>query len=183
MKTKFTLLIIGSLLVLAPPALLAQNITTNTTYINTDSNSNSFPIPLTLKYHEALICDRSLGEHSLLPPGLKEKMRLTGEQRDKLKPIEDAFARTSQRYEAANQFIIDAAGDVSRQVRGSKNTSQIQAARDQSQIVWAGLEPDRVASVKQIKSVLTPDQIAILADPQNQWRENHVHAANDPSAN
>jgi hypothetical protein len=180
MKTKFTLLIIGGSLILAAPTLLAQCITINTIYINT--NSCSFPIPLTLKYHEALIYGRSLGEYSLLPPGLKEKMRLTEEQRGELKPIEDAFASTSQQYEAANQQRIDVAGEVSRQVRGSKNTAQIQAARDRSQAVWAGLEPERNTAVKQIKPVLTPDQIAILDDPQNQWRENHVHAANDPSA-
>jgi hypothetical protein len=183
MKTKFTLLLMSGSLMLAAPALLAQNITAKTIYINTDSDSNSFPIPLTLKYHMVLICDRSLGEHSLLPPGLKEKMRLTGEQRDELKPIEDDFANTSQRYEAANQSRIDAAGDVSRQVRGSKNTAQIQVARDQSQAVWAGLDPERNAAVMQIKPVLTPDQIAILEDPQNRWRENHVYEANDPSAN
>jgi hypothetical protein len=183
MKTKFTLLLMSGSLMLAAPALLAQNITAKTIYINTDSDSNSFPIPLTLKYHKALINERSLGEHSLLPPALKDKMGITAEQRDELKPIEDDFASTSQRYEAANQSRIDDAGDVSRQVRESKNTAQIQAARDQSQLVWAGLDPERNAAVKQIKPVLTPDQIAILEDPQNQWRENHVYEANDPSAN
>jgi hypothetical protein len=183
MKTKFTLLLMSGSLMLAAPALLAQNITAKTIYINTDSDSNSFPIPLTLKYHKALINERSLGEHSLLPPALKDKMGITAEQRDELKPIEDDFASTSQRYEAANQSRIDDAGDVSRQVRESKNTAQIQAARDQSQAVWAGLDPERNADVMQIKPVLTPDQIAILEDPQNQWRENHVYEANDPSAN
>jgi hypothetical protein len=138
---------------------------------------------VTLKYHEAVVNGRSLGEHALLPPGLKLKMKLTGEQRGGLKPFEDAFASTSWQYEAANQSRIDAAGEVSRQVRGSKNTMQIQAARDQSQAVWVGLQPDRVAAVKQIKPLLTPDQIAILEDPSNQWRENHVYKAHDPSAN
>ena len=179
MKIKFTLLAVSCSLMLGVPALLAENITTNTVYIS----ANSFPIDLTLKYHKALINERSLGEHSLLPPALKDKMGITAEQRDELKPIEDDFASTSQRYEAANQSRIDDAGDVSRQVRGSKNTAQIQAARDQSQLVWAGLDPERNAAVKQIKPVLTPDQIAILEDPQNQWRENHVYEANDPSAN
>ena len=42
-------------------------------------------------------------------------------------------------------------------------------------------EPDNV--VKQIKPLLTPDQLVILEDPKNQWRENHVNEANDPSAN
>jgi hypothetical protein len=28
-----------------------------------------------------------------------------------------------------------------------------------------------------------PEQIEILNDPKNQWRENHAAEANDPSAN
>jgi hypothetical protein len=181
MKTKFILLVISCSVALAAPALLAQAITTNTIYINDESKS--FPVIVTLKYHETLISDRSMGEHSLLPPGLKLKMKLTGEQRDALKPIEDDFAATSRQYEAANQTKIDAAGDVSRQVRGSKNTAQIRTARAQSQAVWAGLQPDRTAAAKEIEPLLTRDQIAIFKDPQNEWRENHVYEANDPSAN
>jgi hypothetical protein len=181
MKTRLTLLMIGSSFVFSASALPAQDITTNSIYIN--NLSKNFPIILTLKYHEAVVTGRSLGEHSLLPPGLKEKMELTGEQRDGLKPIEDVFAATSRQYEAANQSGIDAAGEMSRQVRGSKNAAQIQAARDRSQAVWAGLDPVRVAALRQIKPLLTPNQIAILEDPQNQWRENHVYEANDPSAN
>jgi hypothetical protein len=180
-KIKFTLFLIGSSLALSAPALLARDITTNSIYVNDESKS--FPVNVTLKYHEAVVIGRSLGEHSLLPPGLKEKMKLTGEQRDALKPIEDDFAATSQQFEAANQSSIDAAGEVRRQVRGSKNAAQIQAARDQSQVVWAGLRPVREADVSQIKPMLTPEQITILDDPENQWRENHVYEAHDPSAN
>jgi hypothetical protein len=180
-KIQFTLFAISSSLLLAVPALLAQAITTSTIYINDESKS--FPVIVTLKYHEAVISGRSLGEHALLPPGLKEKMKLTGEQRNKLKPIEDDFANTSWHYEAANQTSIDAAGDVSRRVRGSKNAAQVQAARDQSQAVWAGLQSDRDSAAKQIKPLLTTEQLAILEDSQNQWRENHVYEANDPSAN
>jgi hypothetical protein len=40
-----------------------------------------------------------------------------------------------------------------------------------------------VTAVTQIRPLLTPDQLAILDDPQNQWRENHGQEANDPSAN
>jgi hypothetical protein len=181
MKSKFILLAISCSVALAAPALLAQDFTTSTIYTN--SEAGSFPVTVTLKYHEALASGRSLGEHALLPPGLKLKMKLTGEQRDGLKPFEDAFARTSWQYEAANQSKIDAAGEMSRRVSGSKNTLQIQAARDQSQAVWAGLDPDRVAAVKQIKPLLTPDQVAILEDPSDQWCENHDNESNDPSAN
>jgi Spy/CpxP family protein refolding chaperone len=124
-----------------------------------------------------------LGERSLLPPGLKEKLKLTDEQRTELKPIEDDFARTCQQYQTANQPRIDAAEESNRQARASKDTAQIQAARKELQQVWAGLQPYRVTAVNQIRPLLTPDQLAILDDANNQWRENHGQEANDPSSN
>jgi len=172
MKTKLTLLAISSSLVLAAPALLAQ-----------DTNTNTLPLTQTVKYQKAFENDRSLGERSLLPPGLKEKMKLTDEQRGELKPIEDDFANTCQQYQIANQPRIDAAEEANRQARVTKDTAQIQAARKQLQQVWAGLRPYRETAVNQIKPLLTPDQLVILEDPKNQWRENHGQEANDPSAN
>jgi Spy/CpxP family protein refolding chaperone len=174
MKTKLTLLAISSSLVLAAPALLAQDITTNT---------NTLPLTQTVKYQKAFENDRSLGEFSLLPPGLKEKLMLTDEQRGELKPIENDFAKTCQEYQTANQPRIDAAQEANRQARESKDTAKIEAARKQLQQVWAGLRPYRETAVKQIKPLLTPDQLVILEDPKNQWRENHGSEANDPSAN
>jgi hypothetical protein len=181
MNAKFLLFAIVGSLMLVVPALRAQCITNNTIYIN--SESKDFPVVVTMKYHDAVMCERTLGEHSLLPPGLKDKMRLTHKQCEALKPFEDEFAGMSQRYEAANQSRIDAAGDVSRQVRGSKNAAQIQAARTESQAAWAGLKPCRDSAVRKIQPLLTPEQIAILEDPLNQWHENHVYEAHDPSAN
>ena len=172
MKTKLTLLVISSSLVLATPALLAQN-----------TNTNTLPLTQTVKYQAALENDRSLGERCLLPPGLKEKLRLTAEQRPELKPIEKDFAKTSQEYQAANQPRIDAAHEANRQACLSKDTAQIQAARSQLQQVWAGLQPYRETAVEQIKPLLMPEQLAVLEDPKNQWRENHANEANDPSAN
>ena len=175
MKTKLTLLAISSSLVLAAPALLAQDTNTNGT--------NSLPLNQPVKYQKAFENDRSLGERSLLPPGLKEKLKLTDEQRTELKPIEDDFAKTCQEYQTANQPRIDAAEEANRQARAAKDTAQIQAARKQLQQVWAGLRPYRETAVVHIRPLLTPDQLAILDDPQNQWRENHADEANDPSAN
>ena len=152
MKTKLTLLAISSSLLLAAPALPAQ-----------DTNANSTNnLAQTWKYQKAFENDRSLGERSLLPPGLKEKLKLTDEQRTELKPIEDDFANTSQQYQTANQPRIDAAQEAIRQARESKDTTQIQAARKQLQRVWAGLQPDREAALNQIKLLLTPDQLKIL---------------------
>src|SRR5512140_3705313 len=132
MNTKLSLLVMSSSLVLAAPALLAQN-----------TNTNTLPLVQTLKYQIALENDRSLGERSLLPPGLKEKLKLTDAQRTELKPIEDDFAKTSQEYQTANQPRIDAAEEANRQARAAKDTAKIQAAREQLQAVWAGLQPYR----------------------------------------
>jgi hypothetical protein len=176
MKTKLTLLVISGSLMLATPALRAQ-------FTNTNTNTNALPLTQTLKYQAALENERFLGERSLLPPGLKEKLKLTDEQRIELKPIEKDFAKTTQEYKAANQPRIDAAQEANRQARFLKDAAQIQAARNQLQQVWAGLQPYRETAVKQIKPLLTPEQLKILESPQNQWRENHADEANDPSAN
>jgi hypothetical protein len=174
LNTKFTLLVITGSLLVAAPFLPAQTINPNT---------NSLPLVQTVKYQAALNRDRSRGERALLPPGLKEKLRLTGEQRAGLQPIEDDFAKTSREYQAANQPRIDAAWEAIRQADASKDTTQIQAAHHQLQQEWAGLQRYRADSVGQIRPLLTPDQIAILDAPKNQWRENHGAEANDPSSN
>jgi hypothetical protein len=174
MKTKIIRFVITSSLLVGAQSLFAQV---------TDINTNALPLVQTVKYQEALENDRSLGEQCLLPPGLKEKLRLTDEQRAEFKPIEDDFANTSRQYQAANQPRIDAAQEAIRHARESKGAAQIQAARVQLQQVWAGLQPDRDSAIIRIKPLLTPDQITILQDPKNQWHENHVAEANDPSAN
>jgi hypothetical protein len=171
-KTKLTLFAAGSALLLAAPALRAQI-----------TNTNSLPLTQTVRYQTAVQDDRSLGERALLPPGLKEKMRLTDEQRAELKLIEDDFAVTSQQYQLANQPRIDAALEAERQARMASDAGQIQFTRTQLQAVWAGLQPDRDAALIQVKPLLTPDQIVIFEDPKNQWHENHGYEANDPSAN
>ncbi len=173
MKTRLTLFVLGSSLLMGGPSLFAQI---------TNTNTNSVPLTQTLKYQVAVEQDRNLGECSLLPPGLKEKLRLTDEQRSELKPIEDDFAKTALEYQAANQPRIDAALDAGRLARESKDAQRIQAARKQLQNVWAGLQTYRNESVRQVKQVLTPDQIKILEDVSNQWRENHGSESNDPSA-
>ena len=172
MNPKLAMIAISSSLLLGAPALLAQN-----------TSTNSIPLNQTVKYQVALENDRLLGERALLPPGLKEKMRLTAEQRSELKPMEDDFANTSEQYQIANQPRIDVALEASRQARESKDTGRIEAARQQLQQVWAGLKPYRDNAVKQIKPLLTPDQITVLEDAKNQWRETHATEANDPSAN
>ncbi|HEX7570768.1 MAG TPA: hypothetical protein VF492_09705 [Verrucomicrobiae bacterium] len=176
MKTKLTLFVLGSSLLMGAPSLFAQ-------ITNTNTDTNSIALTQTLKYQVAVELDRNQGERALLPPGLREKLRLTDEQRSELKPIEDDFAKTSLEYQVANQPRIDAAQEANRQARESKNAEQIQAARRQLQNVWGGLQKYRDESVRQVRRLLTPDQIVILEDPKNQWHENHGLEANDPSAN
>lgn len=172
-KTFIRLKIPGSM-ALAASTLLAQS---------GSSNTNSLPLKQTVRCQLALEQDRSLGERSLLPPGLQEKLRLADEQRVELKPIEDDFAETSKQYQAANQPRVDAAREADRQARQAQDAGQIQAARTQLQNVWAGLQPCRDSAVLKIKPLLTPDQLAILEAPANQWRESHGSEANDPSSN
>ena len=172
MKVKFLVFAIGGSLPLASLTLSGQV-----------TNTNALPLNQTLRYQVALENDRALGEHALLSPGLKEKLQLTNTQRAELRPIEDGFAKTSQEYQTANQPRIDAAEEASRAARAAKNPARIEAARKQLQQVWAGLQRDRDAAVKQIKPLLTPEQLLILDDKNNQWRENHGAPANDPSAN
>lgn len=172
LEMKFVLFVLHSALVLAVPTLWAQN-----------TNTNSLPLVQTVKYQEALEHDRSLGELALLPPGLKEKLKLTDAQRIELKTTEEDFAATGRQYQTANQPRIDAALEANRQARASKDVAQIKAARHQLQQVWAGLQPYRETAVTKIKPLLTPEQLKVLEDPKNQWRENHPDEANDPSAN
>ena len=172
-KTSIRFVLPGSLL-LATLTLLAQSNTTSTL---------SPPLNLTVKYQVTQEDDRFLGERGLLPPGLKENMRLTSDQKAELKPIENDFADTSAQYQAANQPRIDAAQEANRRARETQDAGQIQAARKQLQNVWAGLQPYRDAAVVKIKPMLTPEQIKILEDPANQWHENHGAEANDPSSN
>jgi len=174
MKTNFALLAVSSSLLLGAPVLPAQN---------TNTDTNSLPLNQTVEYQVALESDRLLGESALLPPGLKEKLRLTAEQRSELKPIEDDFASTSEQNRTANQPRIEAAQAVNRQARESKDPGSIAAARQQLQQVWSGLQRYRDAAVIQIRPLLTPAQILVLEDAKNQWHENHGSEANDPSAN
>jgi Spy/CpxP family protein refolding chaperone len=165
MKTKLTLLVISSSLILAAPVLPAQNANTPT-----------------LEPQAASENKWCLGEECLLPPDVREKLNLTDEQKGELKPIEADFANTCKQYQLANQPRIDAAQEANREACVSKDAAQIQAARQQMQEVWVGLQSYRVAAVNQIKPLLTPDQLTILEDPKNQWCENHAVEANDPSA-
>ena len=174
MNTKFALFVISSSLLMGAQSLLAQI---------TNFDTNSLPLVQTVKYQNALENDRALGEQCLLPPGLKEKMQLTDEQRAEMKPIEDDFASTCGQYQVANQPRIDAAQGAIEQARISKDSEQIQAARHQLQQVWEGLQPYRDTAVVHIRPLLTPDQITILDGAQNQWHENHGTEAHDPSAN
>ena len=175
MKTKFIRYAIGGSLLLGAAALTAQTVEPGT-------NNISRPLSQTVRNQAMVESDRDLGEHALFTPGLRENLRLTEDEQAELRPIEADFAKTSQEYQAANQPRIDAAREAIQLARGSKNEAQIQSARHQLQQTWAGLQKYRNESIRQVKLLLTPAQVAILEDPANQWREDHTYEANDPSA-
>jgi len=180
MKARSILFAICSSLLLAPPSLPAQiNFATNlTTGEITGSPDSTATNAQPRKYRKAWE-----GEQLLLPAGTREKLKLTDEQKAEIKPIEEDFANTSQEYKAANQPRIDAANEAGRQARATKDIAQIQTARAQLQLVWAGLQSYRVAAVAKVRPLLTPDQLKVLDDAKNQWQENHANAEDDPSAN
>ncbi|MBC8000965.1 MAG: hypothetical protein H7X97_00135 [Opitutaceae bacterium] len=178
MKANLTLIAVSSMLLTTAPELLAQNTNTNLAAV-----ANTIPLTQTVKYQAAVEHDRALGQRSLLPPGLKERMILTKAQRAELKAFEDDFANTSQKYQATNKLLISNAQEAMRQARITKDPAQIAAARTQLQQLWVGLQPYRADGVTKIKPLLTPDQLKILEAPDNQWNENHTDEANDPSEN
>ena len=148
-----------------------------------NANANSLPLIQTVKYQQAVEAELAQGERALLPPGVKEKLRLTPDQLGDLKPIENDFTTAATQYETANQPRIDAAREAIKQARMAKDKVRTQDAYRQLQAVWAGLQSYRSQAVKQVRGLLMPDQLAILDDPQNQWSENHGSETNDPSAN
>ncbi len=168
MKTKFTVRALGGLLLIAP-TLPAQ--TTFSTNVTTGEVSGS-PSPIGTNTPARINPREHRGEPLLLPPGTRDKLRLTDEQKNEIKPIEAEFANSIREYKTANQPRIDAAKEARRQARAAKDPIQIQAARAQLQQVWAGLQPYRAAAVTKIKPLLTPDQLKVLDDPFNQWDEN-----------
>ena len=165
MKTKLTLLVISSSLLLAAPALLAQNnLSTNASTIGATNNFTSTSTNAQARTNKAAF----KGQQLILATGITEKLKLTDEQKVELKPIEEDFGNISQEYQTANQPRIDAANEAIRQAVASKDPGQIQAARAQLQAVWAVFQPDRAAAIAKIKPLLTPEQIKILEDPKNQ---------------
>jgi hypothetical protein len=169
MKTKFTVRALGGLLLIAP-TLPAQ--TTFSTNMTTGEVSGS-PSPAVTNIPAGMHPGESGSGPLLLPPGTRDKLRLSDEQKIGIKQIEAEFANSSREYKAANQPRIDAAREASRQARAAKDPVQIQAAHVQLQQVWAGLQPYRAAAVAKIRPLLTPDQLKIWDDPTNQWDENH----------
>jgi len=178
MKAKIILFALGSSLLLTTSTLLAQanlaannakNVAVNAaSSVATSTNTEAWT-------NLTSVAD----EHILLPPSLKEKLKLSDVQRAALKVIEDDFVRTSQEYKAANHPRIEAAQEAGRQAREAKDQAQIQAAHSQWQQVWAGLQPYRTTAVLKFKPLLTPDQLKVLEAPQNQWRGNHPDGAKD----
>jgi hypothetical protein len=81
------------------------------------------------------------------------------------------------------EALLESAHEANQRARVSKDPARIQLARQQVQNVWVGLQRDRKAAVYNFKRLLTPEQVKILEEPKNQWRENQANEANDPSAN
>ena len=162
MKTRIILLIASGSLLLIAYSLPAQSIFA-TNLITGEVTSS--PSPAITNAPARIHAKESGGEPLLLPPGIRDKLRLSDEQKTEIQQIEADFASSRREYKAANQPRIDAANEASRRARTAKDPVQIQAASTELKQVWDGLEPYRAAAVTKIKPLLTPEQLTVLEDP------------------
>ena len=130
MKSTIITLIIGSSVVLAASSLRAEG-----------TNATAQPSRLRTEIPR---------EAHLIPPDkakqFTETTELTEEQKEKIKAIDENFAKTYQEYQVAHQEEIQAA----RQAMGT--------ARQAMNKAMAGLQEQRQAAMEQIKALLTEEQ-------------------------
>ena len=130
MKSTIITLVIGSSVLLTTSSLRAEG-----------TNATSQPSrPRTETPREA----------HLIAPGMAEKFAamadLTEEQKEKIKAIEENFAKTYQEYQVAHQEEIQAARQAMETARQAMNKAM------------AGLQEQRQAAMEQIKALLTEEQ-------------------------
>jgi len=174
---KLIVYLIAGVLVSAPHYMMAQD------QPAANTGTNYFPLLNSPEYLNSVNQEKKVGERCLFPPGLKVLMRLTNAQKRDLKPLEDEFAKTAEQYRVANRVAIDGALVAERDARMAKDQALIEAARKRLQDAWSGLQSARADFVFRARAFLTPDQLVILDDPNNQWRESYPVEADDPSAN
>jgi len=136
MKAKLFAVVLGSSLLLGSSVLRAG-----------DTNTTSQPTPPPPHRDGP---PRGMG--SILPPQMVEKLNLTEDQKAKLKPIEESFAKAQQEYIAAHKDEID-------------------AARKAMETAMVGLQEQRKAAMEQVKSLLTPEQMALIQSKRGEGRE------------
>lgn len=142
MKSTIITLVIGSALVLATASLRAEG-------------TNSTPPPSQLQ--------PSTSAHAfhLIPPMMVEKLKLTDDQKEKLKSIEESFAKTYQEYKTTHKDEIEAA-----QKSIDKAMAELQEQRKGMEKAMAGLQEQRKAAQEQFRSLLTDEQMKYLPSPK-----------------
>jgi hypothetical protein len=170
MKTKYAPLLVAGLFITSTTTSPAQNLATNLAANNAANSAANTATSLATNVAPSAPTNAAAPAEipefgqPLLPPELKERLKLSDTQQAELKTIEDDFARTLQEYEAANKARIDAAYEADRQARLAKDERLIKAAAEQFTLVWAGVRPERKAAMARVKEVLTPEQLKFVQE-------------------
>lgn len=146
MKAKLILIAIGGSLLLAGPALRAE-----------DTNKPAGP-------------PRKHGsrENNLLPPPLVEKLNLTEDQKAKLKVIEENWDKTRQEYMDAHKADADAARAAAEEAKQSGDPAKKKEAGEKRRQLVAGLRTQRQQYVDQVRSLLSEEQKKIWEEAKKQ---------------
>ena len=83
---------------------------------------------------------------SLIPPRMVERLNLTDEQKEKLKVIEENYAKAAAEYRTAHQVEIDAA------------RQEMEKAQQAMAKAYAGMQDIRKTSMGQFQTILTDEQ-------------------------
>lgn len=155
MKNKLVLIAIGGSLLLAAPALRAEDAKTPPPHREHKEGPKAAP-----------------GEH-LLPQNIVEKLNLTEDQKTKIKGIEESFAKTRKEYMDAHKAETDSARTAMKEAKESGDKAKMAAARQQMQQAMAGLDSQRKSAIDQVKSLLTDEQKKVLEDAKKNMMEHH----------
>lgn len=167
MKTRHALLLSGGFILLsATIASAQQNLATNVAVNSAINAANSLATNIASSVPTNAPPPEGVTEYGqpLLSEELKDRLRLSSLQRAELKVIEDDFDETRFEYHTANQARIEAAYEANRQARLAKDDARILASREQFELVWASMKPEREAALVKVKRVLTPEQLKFFGE-------------------
>jgi Spy/CpxP family protein refolding chaperone len=156
MKKQLILFTIGSSLMLAPLALRAED---------TEGPKPGGPPHREMKHGPKF--------ERLIPPGLEEKLKLTEDQKTKIKAIEDSFKKTREEYMAAHKAEFEAGHEAMKAARESNDEGKRKEAGQKLRGLREGMAEHRKVALDQVKSLLTDEQKKLWEEEKQKFQEKH----------